>query len=113
MSENTEIQYSLTLNTEMAYSDVRKLETTIVRALDEVATLTNNRDVKTFTKDIIELINLIRQAQMEARVLVALVAMADAGELLTPAGGIKVAFAAVGAVAVSMSATQFMMNPGS
>jgi hypothetical protein len=113
MSENTEIQYSLTLNTEMAYSDTRKLETTIVRALGELATLTNNKDIKAFTTEIIEAINLLRQAQMEAKALAAIMMLAEAGELLTPAGGIKLAYAAVGAIAIGISASQFMMNPGS
>ena len=62
MSE-TEIQYSLTVNTEMTYSEVRKLETVIVRVLGYIKEMSGGNP------DLIKAIEVIQRTILALRSL--------------------------------------------
>ncbi len=60
-SQNTEIQYSLTVNTEIAYRDVRKLEISLMRILGYIQRLAPN------DPNLDKLINTMQSAIMTMR----------------------------------------------
>jgi hypothetical protein len=67
MGEQNEIQYSLTLNTEMAYSDVRKLEIVLVRCLSYASQLTGDPNLKKGIQTIEQAIMSLRMLQIAIR----------------------------------------------
>ncbi len=66
---NTEIQYSLTVNTEMTYSELRKLETVLMRVMGYVQRFSGNTDLNKFLEMIQKLIVTVRSLQMAIRAL--------------------------------------------
>lgn len=95
MSYQEEIQYSLTVNTEMAYSEIRKLETTLVRVLGYIEQLVgDNPSLK-------KLINLLQATINTVRTLQAAIRAMNLASASTPLG---FAFAATSFVAAGLSA---------
>ncbi len=89
MSE--EVQFSLTVNTELTYSEVRKLETVIMRILGYVERLSGSPDLQRLINVIQATITAIRSLQVALRSL----------ELAS--GPIGLAFAATSVIAAGLS----------
>jgi len=66
---SVEIEYVLTVNTELAYSEIRKLEITAMRVLGYLRRLTGNEDVDGAIMKIQQLITAIRAMQMAMRAM--------------------------------------------
>jgi hypothetical protein len=67
MSE--EIQFNLTVSTELTYTEIRKLEIVLMRVLGYVEQLTGNKDLRKAINVIQSMIVAIRSLQMAIRVL--------------------------------------------
>lgn len=67
MSDSTSLQYSLTVNTDTAYSDIRKLETIIIRCLNYAERLTGDPNLKQGMQTIQRAIVLLRTLQQTIR----------------------------------------------
>ncbi len=91
MSEQNEIQYSLTVNTELTYNEIRKLETVLIRVLSYVERLAGNADLTKLINIIQATITAVRSLQMALRAL----------ELAS--GPIGWAYAATGVVAAGFA----------
>lgn len=61
---NTEIQYSLTVNTEIAYNDIRKLEIVLMRCLSFASRLTGDENLKNSLRIIEKAIMTLRTLQI-------------------------------------------------
>ena len=69
ISADAGIQYSLAVNTEMAYSDVRKLEIVIMRCLEYAQRLTGDENLKNGIQTIQQAITALRSLQIAIRQL--------------------------------------------
>ncbi|MFA5365197.1 MAG: hypothetical protein WC325_08470 [Candidatus Bathyarchaeia archaeon] len=95
-SNSTAIQYSLSLNTELAHKDIRQLETVLMRTLNYVQMFTGG------DPNITKAINLAQAAITTYRTLEMAIRAAQAA-LIPGAGLIKLAYAATSFIAVGMS----------
>ena len=84
MSESVEIEYLLTVNTEMTYSELRKIETMLIRLSGYVQRLAGNENLDKLMNKIQQTIHYIRALQ------IALIALQAA--MVPGAGWIKVAW---------------------
>jgi hypothetical protein len=100
MSEATEIQYNLTINTELARSDIRKLEIVIMRCLDYAERLTGDPNLKKGIAVIQRAITLLRTLQMEIYAVEA--------ALIPGAGWIKMLYAGTAVATAGFSAYDMM-----
>jgi hypothetical protein len=69
LSTDAGIQYSLAVNTEMAYSDIRKLEIVIIRCLEYAQRLTGDQNLKNGIQTIQQTITAVRSLQIALRQL--------------------------------------------
>ena len=99
MSE-TEIQYNLTVTTELAYSEIRKLEITAMRVLGYIRRLTGDERLDAAITKIQQAIMAIRAMQMAMRAL----------EMAS--GPIGWAFAATSIVGAAFAAGEFLNAQG-
>jgi hypothetical protein len=67
MSETTEIQYNLTLNTEMTYNELRKLEIILMRCLSYASRLTGDENLKRGIQVLQQAITTLRTLQLTMR----------------------------------------------
>ena len=92
MSEQAEIQYSLTVNTELTYNELRKLETVVMRVLNYVERLSGgNPSLQKLINTIQSTIVAIRSLQIALR------------SLEMASGPIGWAYAATGIIAAGLS----------
>lgn len=91
-SENNEIQYSLSLNTDLTYSEVRKLETVLMRVLSYIERLTGDNP------SLVKLINTIQSAITALRTLQSAIRAVEVAS-----GPIGWAFAATSVVTAGFS----------
>jgi hypothetical protein len=64
MSQSQTIEYNLAINADMSYSDLRKLETSLVRCLNLAQRLTGDENVKNGIQYIQKAIMTLRTLQM-------------------------------------------------
>lgn len=64
MSTSQTIEYSLVVNADVSYSDIRKLETAIVRTLNLAQRLTGNENLQEGLQTIQKAIMMLRTLQM-------------------------------------------------
>jgi hypothetical protein len=64
MSQSQTIEYSLAINTDMAYSDIRKLEISLVRCLNLAQRFTGDEDLKKGIQLMQKAIMTLRTLQM-------------------------------------------------
>jgi hypothetical protein len=64
---DTEIEYSLSLNTEPAYSEVRKLEIVLFRTLKLISRFTGNENLNESIERVMRMITLLRTLQATIR----------------------------------------------
>jgi hypothetical protein len=69
MSDNTEIQYSLVVSTELTYSELRKIEIVLIRILSYMRRFTGDERIDAALMKISQLITAVRSAQMAIRAL--------------------------------------------
>jgi hypothetical protein len=69
VSNNMEIQYVLTANTELAYSELRKLETVLIRITNYIERLTGSPELRKLLNFIQATITAVRSLQMALRAL--------------------------------------------
>jgi hypothetical protein len=100
MSEQVEIQYNLTISTELATSEIRKLEIVLMRALGYLRRLTGDEQVDRAIFKIQQLITTIRAMQLAMRAL----------ELAS--GPIGWAFAAVSIAGAAFATGEFLNAQG-
>ena len=93
MSEQTEIQFSLSVNTELTYTECKKLETVLMRILSYVERLAGNADLS-------RLINIIQSTIVAARTLQIALRSLEAATLSNPIG---LALTATNLIAVGFS----------
>lgn len=67
MSEQTEIQYSLTVNTDFAFSEIRKLEIVLIRCLNYAQQLTGDPNLQRGIQILEKAILTLRSFQQAAR----------------------------------------------
>lgn len=97
---DVEIQYSLTINTELAYSDIRKLEITLMRVLGYLKTMIGDERIDRAIMKVQQFISVLRVAQIAMR----------AFEAAT--GPVGWAYAATTLVAVAITAGEFANTTG-
>jgi uncharacterized protein YaaW (UPF0174 family) len=71
LSADAGIQYALTVNTEMAYSDIRKLETVLIRCLGYAEQLTGDPNLRKGLNTIQQTIVALRTLQQVMRMTMA------------------------------------------
>ena len=82
MSEQAEIEYLLTVNVEMAYSDLRRLESSLMRIMGYISQLSGDPNIDKMMQKAQRAISLIRQLQIAYRTLAAI----EAGAITGPIG---------------------------
>lgn len=98
MSEDVEVQYSLTINTELTYSEIRKIEIMLVRVLGYIRRLTGNESLNQAIIWIQRAITTMRTLQM----------MVHAMEIAS--GPIGWAYAAVSAIGAAFAVNDMMYD---
>ena len=78
----TEIEYLLTVNAEMAYTDLRRLESSLMRIMGYISQLSGDPNIDKMMQKAQETISLVRQLQIAYRTMLAL----EAGTLGGPIG---------------------------
>jgi len=99
---DVEIQYSLTLNTELAYNDLRKLEITFMRIFSYLRKMTGDERIDAAMRKVQQFITLLRTAQIAMRAL-------DVATMTNPIG---IAFALTTLVATAIAAGEFANTTG-
>lgn len=74
MSETTTLDYLVTVNAEQCYTELRKLEISLIRILGFIERMSGDPNIDNFANKIQRTIVLIRQAQIAFRALYALMA---------------------------------------
>lgn len=96
MSEQNEVQYSLTINTEYARENLRKIEVIIIRVLGYIKRLTGSEQLDAAIDKFIKLITTVRTAQITLHAFE------------VAAGPVGWAFAVTSAVGMAFTASDFV-----